>query len=81
MKYYPDKAKITYKSKYGKDVKEFSSLKWMAALVPHDRTGESRLSVITDSTATQQEANWKKEAGEPEASSYKFKTITTKITL
>jgi len=35
MKYYPDEAKVTYKSKYGKDTKEFSSLEWMAALVSH----------------------------------------------
>jgi len=26
MKYYPDKEKVIYESKYGKDVKEFSCL-------------------------------------------------------
>ncbi len=43
MKYYPDKAKVTYKSKYGKDVKEFSCLERMAALVCHipDRGGQT----------------------------------------
>jgi len=35
MKYFPDQAKVIYQSKYGKDVKEFSSLEWMAALVSH----------------------------------------------
>ena len=35
MKYFPDKAKVTYRSKYGKDVKEFSCLEWLAALVSH----------------------------------------------
>jgi len=41
MKYYPDKAKVIYKSKYGKEVKEFSCPEWMAALVSHipDRGG------------------------------------------
>ena len=43
MKYYPDEAKVIYQSKYGKDVKEFSSLEWMAALVSHipDRGGQT----------------------------------------
>ena len=42
MKYYPDQAKVTYQSKYGKDVKEFSCLEWMAALISHipDRGGQ-----------------------------------------
>ncbi len=35
MKYFPDQAKVTYKSKYGKDVAEFDPLEWMAALVSH----------------------------------------------
>jgi hypothetical protein len=35
MKYYPDKAKVTYQSKYGKDVAEFDPPEWMAALVSH----------------------------------------------
>jgi len=43
MKYFPDKAKVTYKSKYGKDVAEFDPLEWMAALVSHipDRGGQT----------------------------------------
>lgn len=43
MKYYPDEAKVTYQSKYGGEVKEFSSLEWMAALVSHvpDRGGQT----------------------------------------
>ena len=42
MKYFPDQAKVTYQSKYGKDIKEFSCLEWMAALVSHipDRGGQ-----------------------------------------
>ncbi|MBC8387689.1 MAG: transposase [Actinobacteria bacterium] len=35
MKYFPYEAKVTYQSKYSKDVKEFSSLEWMAALIFH----------------------------------------------
>ena len=35
MKYFPDKAKVIYKSKYGKDVAEFDPLQWLAALVSH----------------------------------------------
>jgi len=35
MKYFPDQTKVTYESKYGKDVKEFDPLEWMAALVCH----------------------------------------------
>jgi len=43
MRYFPDQAKITYQSKYGKDVKEFDPLEWMAALVSHipDRGGQT----------------------------------------
>ena len=43
MKYYPDEAKVTYESKYGKDVAEFSCLEWMAALVSHipDKGGQT----------------------------------------
>ena len=43
MKYYPDKEKVIYESKYGKDVKEFSCLEWIAALVSHipDRGGQT----------------------------------------
>jgi len=35
MKYFPDKAKVIYKSKYGKDVAEFDPLEWLAVLVSH----------------------------------------------
>ena len=43
MKYFPEKAMVTYKSKYGKEVKEFSCLEWMAALVSHipDKGGQT----------------------------------------
>ena len=43
MKYYPNKAKVIYQSKYGKDVAEFEPLEWMAALVSHipDRGGQT----------------------------------------
>ncbi len=43
MKYFPDEAKVTYWSKYRKEVKEFNSLEWMAALVSHipDRGGQT----------------------------------------
>ena len=43
MKYYPDEAKVTYESKYGRQVKEFSCLEWMAALVSHipDKGGQT----------------------------------------
>ena len=35
MKYFPEEAKVTYRSKYSKEEKEFSSLEWMAALCSH----------------------------------------------
>jgi len=35
MKYFPEEAKVTYRSKYNKEEKEFSSLEWMAALCSH----------------------------------------------
>ncbi|NQT66748.1 MAG: transposase [Actinobacteria bacterium] len=35
MKYFPEEAKVTYKSKYSKEEKEFSSLERMAALCSH----------------------------------------------
>ncbi len=35
MKYFLDQAKVTYQSKYGRQVKEFSCLEWMASLVSH----------------------------------------------
>jgi hypothetical protein len=50
MKYYPDKAKVTYQSKYGKEIKEFSPLEWMVALVSHNLIGEDRQSAIMATT-------------------------------
>jgi hypothetical protein len=43
MKYFLDKAKVIYKSKYGEDVEEFSCLEWLAAPVSHipDRGGQT----------------------------------------
>ena len=43
MKYFPEKAMVTYESKYGKKVAEFSCLEWMAALVSHipDKGGQT----------------------------------------
>ncbi|MBC8389948.1 MAG: transposase [Actinobacteria bacterium] len=35
MKYIPEEAKITYRSKYSKGEKEFSALEWMATLCSH----------------------------------------------
>lgn len=35
MKYFPEEAKVTYRSKYSKEEKEFSSLEWMAVLCSH----------------------------------------------
>ncbi|MBU2563153.1 MAG: hypothetical protein KJ568_01730 [Actinobacteria bacterium] len=64
MKYFPDKAKVTYQSKYGKDVKEFSCLEWMAALVSHipDRGGQTVRYLGYYSNATR--GRLKKEEGE-----------------
>ena len=66
MKYFPDKAKVTYESKYGKDVKEFSCLEWMAALVSHiPDKGEQTLRYYGHySNATR--GRLKKEGDEPE---------------
>ena len=43
MKYYPDQAKVTYQSKYGKGIKEFDCLEWTATLIFHipDRGGQT----------------------------------------
>ena len=43
MKYYPAQAKVAYQSKYGKNIKEFSALEWIAALISHipDRGGQT----------------------------------------
>ena len=35
MKYIPEEAKVTYRSKYSKGEKEFSELEWMAILCSH----------------------------------------------
>jgi len=35
MKYFPEEARVTYRSKYSKEEKEFSSLEWMTALCSH----------------------------------------------
>ena len=35
MKYFPEELKVTYRSKYSKEEKEFSSLEWMTALCSH----------------------------------------------
>lgn len=66
MKYYPDKAKVTYKSKYGKEVKEFSCLEWMVALVSHipDRGGQTVRYYGHYSNVTR--GRLKKENSEPE---------------
>jgi hypothetical protein len=66
MKYYPDKAKVTYESKYGKEVKEFSCLEWMAALISHipDRGGQMVRYLGHYSNATR--GRLKKEDGRPE---------------
>jgi len=66
MKYYPDKAKVTYKSKYGKEVAEFSCLEWIAALVSHipDKGGQTLRYYGHYSNATR--GRLKKEKGQPE---------------
>lgn len=66
MEYYPDKAKVTYESKYIKEVKEFSPLEWMAALVSHipDRGGQTVRYYGYYSNVTR--GRLKKEDGEPE---------------
>jgi len=66
MKYFPGQAKVTYQSKYGKDVKEFSSIEWMTALVSHipDRGGQTVRYYGFYSNATR--GRLKKEEGEPE---------------
>ena len=66
MKYYPDEAKVSYQSKYGKDTKEFSSLEWMAALVSHipDRGGQTVRYLGCYSNATR--GRLKKEENQPQ---------------
>ena len=66
MKYYPDQSKVTYQSKYGKDVKEFGCLEWMAALVSHipDRGGQTVRYLGYYSNVTR--GRLKKEGDEPQ---------------
>ncbi|MBA7582191.1 hypothetical protein ES708_24111 [subsurface metagenome] len=66
MKYFPQEAKVTYRSKYSKDIKEFSALEWMAALCPHipDRGGQTVRYLGYYSNATR--GRLKKEEGETE---------------
>jgi len=66
MKYFPDQAKVTYESKYGKQVKEFSCLEWMAALVSHipDKGGQTLRYYGAYSNVTR--GRLKKEKIEPE---------------
>jgi len=66
MKYFPDQAKVTYQSKYGKDVAEFSCLEWLAALVSHipDKGGQTVRYLGYYSNVTR--GRLKKEDGEPE---------------
>ena len=66
MKYYPDEAKVTYESKYGRQAKEFSCLEWMAALVSHipDRGGQTVRYLGYYSNVTR--GRLKKEGDEPE---------------
>jgi len=66
MKYFPDQAKVTYQSKYGRQVKEFNPLEWMAALVSHipDRGGQTVRYLGHYSNVTR--GRLKKEDGQPE---------------
>ena len=66
MKYYPDSPMVIYESKYGKEVKEFSCLEWMAALVSHipDRGGQTLRYYGAYSNVTR--GRLKKEGDEPE---------------
>jgi len=66
MKYFPDQAKVTYESKYGKDVAEFDLLEWMAALVCHipDKGGQTVRYYGAYSNVTR--GRLKKEKGQPE---------------
>jgi len=66
MEYFPDQAKVSYRSKHGKDVKEFSCLEWLAALVSHipDRGGQTLRYYGLYSNVTR--GRLKKEDGEPQ---------------
>jgi len=66
MKYFPDQAKGIYQSKHGKDIKEFSCLEWLAALVSHipDRGGQTVRYLGYYSNVTR--GRLKKEGDEPE---------------
>jgi hypothetical protein len=48
MRYFPREAKVTYQSKYGKDVKEFSLLNGWQPWSPIYRTGEARQCATMD---------------------------------
>jgi len=64
--YYPVQAKLIYQSKYGKDIKEFSCLEWMAALVSYipDRGRQAVRYLGYYSNATR--GRLKKERDEPQ---------------
>ena len=66
MKYYPDRLIVTYESKYGKRVAEFSPLEWIAALSSHipDRGGQTVHYYGHYSNATR--GRLKKEVSQPE---------------
>jgi len=73
MKYFPGQAKVTYESKYGRQVKEFSCLEWMAALVCHipDRGGQTVCYYSRYSNVTR--GRLKKEEDEPQYHIIKMK--------
>ncbi len=66
MEYFPDQAKVTYQFKYGRQVKEFNPLEWMAALISHipDRGGQTVRYMGYYSNVTR--GRLKKEGDEPE---------------
>jgi len=66
MKYYPDRPMVTYASKYGKKIAEFSPLEWMATLVSHipDRGSQTVHYFGQYSNATR--GRLKKEDSQPE---------------
>ena len=67
MKYYLDRALVTYESKYGKNVAEFEPLEWMAALVSHiPDIGEARQLGAWGHYSNATMGRLKKEATEPE---------------
>jgi len=66
MKYYPDEAKVTYESKYGKDVVGFSCLGWMAALVSHIPDKGGQMLRYYGAYSNVARGRLKKEKGQPE---------------